>query len=259
MTDNDSTKKFEQKLSGSVVVESHLCNRLVETLNAEISQGVVTDIPNALAWLKSTFLFVRMQKRPQYYNVPEAGNTPEHVESQLKKLCMDALKSLTELDIVRMTDDIDVSPNAGSKIMARHMVPLQAMERFVKLEFDGFDLRGVSPTSRSDELIRRIWGKTEDGAVLWLFCVRRINLDGLSNAINAAIFVSLRSSQLVHVLSQCEEMHASLRRDEKKVLNELHKEVRFRILSDLAPSKVKVSGSESQRTSPVINSPRLTS
>lgn len=164
MTDNDSTKKFDQKLSGSVIVESHLCNRLVETMNAEISQGVVTDIPNALAWLESTFLYIRMQKRPQHYKVPEGGQAPQLILKQLKKLCMDALKSLTELDIIRMTDDIDVAPNAGSKIMARHMVPIQTIERFVNLEFDGFDLR-----------------------------------------------------RLIHVLSQCEEMHAPLRRDEKKV------------------------------------------
>ncbi|GMH89115.1 hypothetical protein TL16_g11357, partial [Triparma laevis f. inornata] len=67
LTDNNSVKKFEAKMSGSVVVESHLKNQLVETMNAEISQGVVTDINGALRWLKSTFFYVRMRCRPTFY------------------------------------------------------------------------------------------------------------------------------------------------------------------------------------------------
>ena len=94
---------------------------------------------------------------------------------------------LTKLDIVRMANSIDVSPNPASFIMARHMVPFSAMEAIINLGFENFDLRN-----------------------------------------------------LLHVLSMCEQMQVPLRRDEKKLLNALHHDVRFRIISDLAPSKVKV-------------------
>ena len=53
-------------------------------------------------------------------------------------------------------------------------------------------------------------------------------------------FDGFDTHHLLHVLSHCEELQTDLRRSEKKLLNELHSQCRFRIKSELAKSKVKV-------------------
>ena len=51
------------------MVESQLHTRLRETLNTEIQQQVVTDIGDAINWLKTTFYYVRVQRAPAYYGL----------------------------------------------------------------------------------------------------------------------------------------------------------------------------------------------
>ena len=59
MTDNRSKPIYESKIEGSEVVESMLRYTIIETLNAEISQYVIKDVPTALLWIKSTFYYIR--------------------------------------------------------------------------------------------------------------------------------------------------------------------------------------------------------
>jgi ATP-dependent DNA helicase HFM1/MER3 len=59
MTDNRSKPMYEKKIEGSEVIESMLRSTIIETLNAEISQHVIKDVPTALLWIKSTFYYIR--------------------------------------------------------------------------------------------------------------------------------------------------------------------------------------------------------
>jgi len=61
MTDNGSIKKFQNLSDGLEVIESQLMGKLVETLNTEVSQGVITSAMQAITWVKSTFFFVRVR------------------------------------------------------------------------------------------------------------------------------------------------------------------------------------------------------
>jgi ATP-dependent DNA helicase HFM1/MER3 len=49
------------------VVESCLLTNLPEHLNAEIVLGSIQDVAQAVAWIKSTFLFTRVRANPQHY------------------------------------------------------------------------------------------------------------------------------------------------------------------------------------------------
>lgn len=49
------------------VVESCLMATLPEHLNAEIVLGTVKDVSQAIAWIRSTFLFTRVRANPQHY------------------------------------------------------------------------------------------------------------------------------------------------------------------------------------------------
>ena len=65
MTDNKSRSKYEKVTHGLEIVESQLLRNLVETLNTEVSQKVITDTSQAINWLKSTFFFIRVRKNPK--------------------------------------------------------------------------------------------------------------------------------------------------------------------------------------------------
>jgi ATP-dependent DNA helicase HFM1/MER3 len=70
LTDNGSRHKFDSMSGGMDIVESQLSSfRLTETINADIAQKVVIDIPSALIWLKGTFFFIRMKRNPKQYNL----------------------------------------------------------------------------------------------------------------------------------------------------------------------------------------------
>lgn len=56
---------------------------MIEHLNAEIALNTVTDVSVAIVWLKSTFLYVRIKKNPEYYSI-RARLNDEQLEQQLK-------------------------------------------------------------------------------------------------------------------------------------------------------------------------------
>lgn len=46
-------------------IESHLHEKLVEHLNAEITLKTISDIPTALSWLEYSYYYQRVQRDPQ--------------------------------------------------------------------------------------------------------------------------------------------------------------------------------------------------
>ena len=48
-------------------VESCLMSNLAEHLNAELVLGTVQDVPGAINWIKSSFLYTRVRSNPQHY------------------------------------------------------------------------------------------------------------------------------------------------------------------------------------------------
>jgi hypothetical protein len=48
-------------------VESCLMSNLAEHMNAEIVLGTIKDVPGAIQWIKSSFLFKRVRSNPQHY------------------------------------------------------------------------------------------------------------------------------------------------------------------------------------------------
>ncbi len=59
-------------------VESCLLATLPEHLNAEVVLGTVQDIPAAVSWVKSTFLFARVYRNPQHYGCAGVHDTGWH-------------------------------------------------------------------------------------------------------------------------------------------------------------------------------------
>lgn len=186
MTDSKSKSTMDRRLAGSEIVESMLRSSIIETLNAEISQGVITDIPTALTWIKSTFYYVRVKQRPNFYDV--LGTTNQEIDHYLHNMIMEALEALAQFQVIKLVDSIDIFPQDASLVMAQNIVPFESMKMFIQLEADGFG-----------------------------------------------------PSELLHVLSQCTELQTQIRRSEKKGLNEMHKNLPYRIKTELAPSKFRAN------------------
>ncbi|RKO98141.1 hypothetical protein CXG81DRAFT_11104, partial [Caulochytrium protostelioides] len=94
---------YQQIVSGQEVIESGLHEHLIEHLNAEVVLDSVHTPAEAMRWLQSTFLWVRIQKNPAYYRLRhvtqhEAGL---HAEERLAAMCQRNLHLLEEGQLVQ--------------------------------------------------------------------------------------------------------------------------------------------------------------
>ena len=100
MTDTKSKKRYENMTHGLNVVESRLLEKLVETLNTEISQRVIVNVKQAIDWIKGTFFYRRARKNAKHYGMQ--GKTDQEMDSFLMTKCMDSIQGLHDARIVTL-------------------------------------------------------------------------------------------------------------------------------------------------------------
>lgn len=82
-------------------IESKLSRKLVDNLNAEISLGTVTSVPEAVEWLGYSYLFVRMQRNPLAYGIDWAEILDDpHLVQRRRKLVIDAARVLQRSQMI---------------------------------------------------------------------------------------------------------------------------------------------------------------
>ncbi|KAK5958236.1 ATP-dependent DNA helicase MER3 [Knufia fluminis] len=125
---NDRVAKYEKMVAGEEVLESSLHQNLIEHLNAEIGIGTISSLTSAKQWLASTFLNVRLQRNPKYYNI-NSEDTGESSDDSLLKWCENDLHLLHEanmigdIGILRCTEYGDA--------MARYCIKFDTMKTFM--------------------------------------------------------------------------------------------------------------------------------
>jgi ATP-dependent DNA helicase HFM1/MER3 len=132
LTRNSTKHKYEELLNGTQVIESNLHTHLIEHFNAEIVLNTITDVSIALNWLKSTFLYIRIKKNPQYYNIPK-GLSMDSLEDKLQEMCLKDLHLLESNGLVKMEDGFTLIPTEIGTLMARYYIAFQSMKRFINL------------------------------------------------------------------------------------------------------------------------------
>ncbi len=151
MTDTKSKQRYERMSHGLEVVESMLLKQLTETLNSEISQRVITNVKDALDWLKGTFFFIRVRKNAKYYGLH--GKKDTELESYLMHQCMNSLRNLHETNIINLDNEGDaVEPRRASHVMSRHMIPFEGMRAITELPHDAGPLQILQTLSEMDGL-----------------------------------------------------------------------------------------------------------
>jgi ATP-dependent DNA helicase HFM1/MER3 len=134
MTDNKSKDRIEQLTSGLGAADSQIVSKLVEVINCEISQRVITSLDGALQWMKSTLLFLRLKEEPERYGVQIAS---EHsIDSHLLGLCSGAIGELRDIGAIGEDEETEIFPLAASHIISQSMVPFAAMKLIAALPFD---------------------------------------------------------------------------------------------------------------------------
>lgn len=82
-------------------IESKFSRKLVDNLNAEISLGTVTSIPEAVQWVGYSYLFVRMQRSPLTYGIDwaEIRDDPQLVQRR-RELVINAARVLQKSQMI---------------------------------------------------------------------------------------------------------------------------------------------------------------
>ncbi|KIK58337.1 hypothetical protein GYMLUDRAFT_246354 [Collybiopsis luxurians FD-317 M1] len=118
MCQSELENKYRALVQGKTIVESSLHVNLSEHLNSEIGLGTITNLTSAKEWLKSSFLFQRIQKNPRHYSLgKDEGQT---WEDRVDDMVMQSVESLKNSNLVCMEEGDDaISSTEYGDIMSK--------------------------------------------------------------------------------------------------------------------------------------------
>ena len=94
-TTHDRLQHYLSAVTQQQPIESKFSRKLVDNLNAEISLGTVTSVPEAVTWLGYSYLFVRMRRDPQNYGIDwNEYQDDRQLVQRRRKLIVDAARTL---------------------------------------------------------------------------------------------------------------------------------------------------------------------
>ncbi|MFC7234905.1 DEAD/DEAH box helicase [Halosegnis marinus] len=126
--------KYRRLLREGKEIESRLAGELDSHLNAEIALGTIRDLDDVMAWLKTTFYYVRAQSAPDQYRF--GGKLRERVR--------ETLQDLVESGFVETDSELRVEGTALGRLASKFYLRLETAEGFKRLAdraaADGADL-----------------------------------------------------------------------------------------------------------------------
>ncbi|GAA5881164.1 hypothetical protein JCM3774_003993 [Rhodotorula dairenensis] len=134
-TTYDKIDHYVSAITQQHPIESKFTAGLVDSLNAEISLGTVTNMDEGVRWLGYSYLFVRMRKNPLVY-----GMTAAEVEqdpllgSKRHALINNAAKRLVETQMVKFDQDLGTfTPTDLGRVAAKYYIRNDSIEIFNKM------------------------------------------------------------------------------------------------------------------------------
>ncbi|GAA5868240.1 hypothetical protein JCM8547_002290 [Rhodosporidiobolus lusitaniae] len=134
-TTSDRVDHYVSAITQQHPIESKFTAGLVDSLNAEISLGTVTNMDEGVRWLGYSYLFVRMRKNPLVY-----GMTAAEVEqdpllgSKRHTLINNTAKRLVEVGMIKHDSDLGTFTSTDlGRIAARYYIRDKSIEIFNKL------------------------------------------------------------------------------------------------------------------------------
>jgi len=100
-TTQDKLQHYLTAVTQQQPIESNFSRKLIDNLNAEISLGTVTSVPDAVQWMGYSYLFVRMKRNPIAYGIEwtEIRDDPELVQRR-RDLIIKAARVLQQSQMI---------------------------------------------------------------------------------------------------------------------------------------------------------------
>lgn len=134
-TTQDKLSHYLTAVTEQQPIESRFSSKLVDNLNAEISLGTVTSIPEAVQWIGYSYLFVRMQRSPMTYGIEwaEIRDDPTLVQRR-RQLAIQAARTLQKSQMIifnEVTEELR-SKDTG-RIASQYYIQQTSVEIFNNL------------------------------------------------------------------------------------------------------------------------------
>jgi replicative superfamily II helicase len=117
--DRSEAGKYRRLLREGKEIESRLAADLDSHLNAEIAMGTIRDLDDVLAWLETTFYYVRARSKPERYGFED-----------LRERVRGTLSDLVDRGFVETDADLHVEATALGRLASKYYLRLDTAERF---------------------------------------------------------------------------------------------------------------------------------
>ncbi|KAF5387524.1 hypothetical protein D9757_006603 [Collybiopsis confluens] len=141
MCESELESKYRALVQGKTIVESSLHINLSEHLNSEIGLGTITNLTSAKEWLKSSFLFQRIQQNPKHYSLGKDDS--QSWEDRVDDIVMQNVENLKQSNLVCMEDGSQtISSTEYGDIMSKFYIRQKTMSKVLELK-EGATMREV--------------------------------------------------------------------------------------------------------------------
>ncbi|XP_055339489.1 activating signal cointegrator 1 complex subunit 3-like [Paramacrobiotus metropolitanus] len=158
ITEHKSLPKFISMLTSSQDIESQLPDHLVEHLNAEIVLHNVTKVSEAVDWLRSTYWYRRLHKKPLIYGIDKtlAETVPNYMETWFTKKVTEAAKTLDQARMIRFNERNGfLMPTQFGNIASWYYIDVKTMLTFAD------DVQGLHDKMQEYQILSLVCKATE--------------------------------------------------------------------------------------------------
>jgi ATP-dependent DNA helicase HFM1/MER3 len=159
MTKEQNKRKYEDLINGLQKIESNLHKNLVEHLNAEIAMETITSFGIAVDWIRSTFLYIRVLKNPQYYGSDGSKSGEEEMTQLVEEWCLKELIGLRNSNMIVASDHLfsDIRSTELGKLMAKYCISLKTMKKLIEMIEKEISLKEmIAEISKCDEIVQEV-------------------------------------------------------------------------------------------------------
>lgn len=118
MCETELERKYRDLAQGTTPLESSLHMNLTEHLNSEIGLGTITNVKAAQEWLLSSFLYRRIQKNPQHYDIGKDDR--QSWQDKVNDVVMNSIEQLRETELITYSPrDGELSSTEFGDIMSK--------------------------------------------------------------------------------------------------------------------------------------------
>ncbi|OJA17319.1 hypothetical protein AZE42_04133 [Rhizopogon vesiculosus] len=150
MCETELERKYRDLVQGTTPIESSLHTNLTEHLNSEIGLGTITNVKNAQEWLLSSFLYRRIQKNPQHYDIGK--DERQSWQDKVQDIVMDSIEQLRGTELITYSSrDGELSSTEFGDIMSKFYIRRETMKAILDL----------SPTASLREILEMIAASEE--------------------------------------------------------------------------------------------------